>query len=387
MKKNSKKKTVFGRFLLIWVLILLLAGSIALDFLWNALRNYQADYDAAQLEAQISIQEAQRLADEEAETAAFRKAVSQAPQLCFLNWYDSMTGHDFASAWISAHADIPDSPDAIEALFSVLFDKSTLSCYKAETYTPEMPMYVLKSGDRTLSHVTLQGSELNWEVADFTLEITADCSASICVPSGAAVFCNGFPLDESLRGVPESRFPNTELAELAGKPVEWVTWSISGLLCEPELTATLPEGLLVDTDEIGSSILCAAVPDSDLSSRAVAFVQDYLYYFMKGRSSAESHMKTARNHTALNSPAARKLTKTLDGVSATVSSDYITDIDVSKCTVLNEIIWSDHCHSIDVDYDADCKLYGEAYNYADETMRVFFILTENGWELYDFETV
>ena len=64
------------------------------------------------------------------------------------------------------------------------------------------------------------------------------------------------------------------------------------------------------------------------------------------------------------------------------------NIDTSRTTAGDVVIWADNCYSVDVTYDANCTLNGQQIDYADATMRIYFLRTEGGgYVISNFETL
>ena len=63
------------------------------------------------------------------------------------------------------------------------------------------------------------------------------------------------------------------------------------------------------------------------------------------------------------------------------------NIDVSNTTASGVVIWADNCYSVDVTYDANCTHNGQAIDYADATMRIYFLQTDAGFVISNYETL
>ena len=60
---------------------------------------------------------------------------------------------------------------------------------------------------------------------------------------------------------------------------------------------------------------------------------------------------------------------------------------MSKTTAGAVLRWADNCFSIDVSYDADCTLRGQHQDYADATMRLYFLREGDGYYLSNFQNL
>lgn len=398
MAKHRKRirLTRFGLLLGLWLLLVTAAGVVGLTWLWNTLSDYQVNYEQEQALKQQADEEraAQKAVAEAAaaEEAAAKKALSRAPQLAFQEWYENRSPADWAGEWLEKNAHPYENLEAAETSLEALFDPAAVECLKADDFTAEVPVYVIKNNGRTLSRVTLSGSGLDWKVADYTIEVLRDNTGTITVPAGTTVYCNCNVIDEVFAVDEGVYFPDAQLEKLLKEPLSWTTWSVTGLYLTPEQTTDLSAEYRIEAAEDGTFMLYLTETDEKIAEKAEAFTEEYIYYFMRGESSPWTNMTTVRERTPAGSPGYSKLTKSYDGVSwATSYSNIATDI-----TIGDRALWAENCISVDVAYHAEGDRLIEAhdgsteivrFDYADATMRIYFLKTGNGWEIYDFEVL
>ena len=373
--KNRKKKGGFRKGLLTYVLVVAVIFLAALIVLWVALARFQKNKDAEKAaEAEqnaIVLQEKQHA-----------EAVRQAPQRAFEAWLASYTADDWTNLWYEKRPENIDGRDRVRAYMEERFGSGSVQAFRSLDYTDEAPAYVLKDGDETLARVTLSGSDVNWAVSDVELELEGTKSASVEVAVGSKVFCNGTELGSEYAGEPQNNFSYEPLKDKLINPVSWTTYTVDGLLIEPELTAEPPAGCSVTKTAEGDFMLCLDGADAEkYTTRAVSFVKAYLTYYMNG---TWGNLYAALAYLTPGTQAYTDLQDTYNGV---VWNTAYGNIDVSNTTASGVVIWADNCYSVDVTYDANCTHNGQAIDYADATMRIYFLQTDAGFVISNYETL
>ena len=374
--KNRKKKGGFRKGLLTYVLVVAVIFLAALIVLWVALARFQKNKDAEKAaEAEqnaIVLQEKQHA-----------EAVRQAPQRAFEAWLASYTADDWTNLWYEKRPENIDGRDRVRAYMEERF--GSVQAFRSLDYTDEAPAYVLKDGDETLARVTLSGSDVNWAVSDVELELEGTKSASVEVAVGSKVFCNGTELGSEYAGEPQNNFSYEPLKDKLINPVSWTTYTVDGLLIEPELTAEPPAGCSVTKTAEGDFMLCLDGADAEkYATRAVSFVKAYLTYYMNGYNGTWGNLYAALAYLTPGTQAYTDLQDTYNGV---VGHTADGNIDVSNTTASGVVIWADNCYSVDVTYDANCTHNGQAIDYADATMRIYFLQTDAGFVISNYETL
>ena len=376
--EKRKKKNSFRKGLLTYVLVVAVIFLAALIVLWVALARFQKNKDAenaAEAEQNaIVLQEKQHA-----------EAVRQAPQRAFEAWLASYTADDWTNLWYEKRPENIDGRDRVRAYMEERFGGSSVQAFRSLDYTDEAPAYVLKDGDEALARITLSGSDVNWTVSNVELELEGTKSASVEVAVGSKVFCNGIELGSEYAGETQNNFSYEPLKDKLINPVSWTTYKVDGLLIDPELTAEPPEGCSVTKTAEGDFMLCLDGADAEkYTTRAVSFVKAYLNYYMNGYNGTWGNLYAALAYLTPGTQAYTDLQDTYNGV---VWNTAYGNIDVSDTTASGVVIWADNCYSVDVTYDANCTHNGQAIDYADATMRIYFLQTDAGFVISNYETL
>ena len=365
-----KKNKWFLIGLAVYMMILLAVSWFLQISLWRYLKNSQAEMD--------------RQAAEQAAQQAYEKALHQAPQLAFEDWQSGLTADYWTDLWYAKAPSDLDARELVREFMAEHFASDAVEAYKAAGFTDETPVYVLKNGEDSLARITLTGSELNWSVSEVELLIEGTCSASVTVADSCHVYCNGREMGKEYAESAESRFHYELLEDRLEGAVAWVSYSVEGLLLEPELTVEAPEGFHAVRTKEGDYLLALVGDDSAYADRATAFVRSYLYYYMSGGYNTLNNMYGVLSHLTYGTKAYQDIQWTYEGV---IWTTVYSDIDTSKTAAGSVLIWADNCLSVDVAYNADCTLAGQHVDYADATMRIYFLQTDKGYIISNFEVL
>ena len=370
---RRKKLRWFWIIVALYMVILLgVSGYLQLS-LWWFLESSQAEMD--------------QLAEEQAALAAqqaYEKAMHQAPQLAFEDWRGGLTADYWTGLWYAKAPSDLDVREAVQDFMAERFAPDAITAYKATEYTDETPVYVLKNGEDALARVTLTGNALDWSVSEVELLIEGSCSASVTVADRCHVYCNGRELGGEYTEDAESHFHYEPLKGALKGAVTWVSYSVEGLLLEPELTVEPPEGCGLIWSEEGDCLLSPAEDTDTYANKAVTFVKAYLSYYMNGRRNPRENMNKVLNCLTPGTQAYQDIRDTYIGVYYAVA---YSDIDTSKTAAGDVFFWADNCFSVDVTYDADCTRSGVHVDYADATMRIYFLQTGSGYVISHFEAL
>lgn len=370
--KRKKRGSRFALGLKVFFSVLTVFAIAALAVLWVFLARYQDGIDEEN--------EARRLREEQ---AAYELAVVRAPQLAFEDFVSKADGALWAEQWFSAHPESLDVPEKVADYMHELFDPQMLQYWKAPDYVNSSPRYLIQRDGQDLAFVTLAGSGLDWSVSRIDLLVTGEQSASLLVPEGYAVSCNGHPLDESYR-TQETRFYDMEMyADRMVDPVHWDTFTVSGQLFEPVLTAEAPAGRPTVTDADGNTFYILPADEAQpLRQRAENFTYALLYYYMLGNGDTASHMWNALNHVAEGSQAFKVIRDSYDGF--TWAPSY--NIGLSCSASAGEVrVLAANCVVVDVLYHAEgiCRSDGVDYpSSIDGTYRIYFLDLGGGFSIY-----
>ena len=366
MSRNSRKKPAsrFKKGFTIYIVVLLLLMAAVLYVLWRFLANYQKGVD-----------EAAAAAAEKEAAELYARDVHEAPQRAFEDFLATTDAEYWVDKWYESNPQsLDDRQKMTEALEGYFFGED-FACYKAESFTQEAPVYVLKSGETKLATVSMTGSELNWSVADVTLLLSGGESASVEVPDGCTVYCNGQVLDDSYRSQEHSYFDSDDFRDQLKNPVEWATYTIEGQFFAPELTAEAPADRTLYTTEDGimGYVLSADAAES-YQKQGEEFARALLHYYYMGGSNTYGNMAAVRALVVPNSPAYTLITDSANGVSWDSTYPNAT----YEATAQQVIIWADNCMSMDVTYHAEGTTSGYT-NVSDGTYRLYFVDNGNGF--------
>ena len=359
--KKRKKQSAFRFGLKVYCSLLVFVFGVAVTVLWVVLSRHQTTVDA----------EAAQAAERERQ-AAYELSVQRAPQLALEDYLAKTDAQSWLDAWLLDHDATYEDPDQLLALMGERFSAPEVSCWKARDCTEEAPCYVLKNGAETLARLTLSGSGLDWSVSGVQVLLEGENEASLTVPEGYTVRCNGLPLESS--GEPLTRlYDMADYADKIVEPARWYSYSVSGLLTEPVLVAEAPEGSLTDTLEDGTVFyILPADEAATYQKRAESFIYDLLSYYMLGNSNTWGNMWEALDHVMNGSQAYQLIRDSYDGV--TWDTCYNNRSYYARAGEVR--ILADNCLMVDVLYHAEGHYDGHT-NLADGTYRVYFL--NLGW--------
>ena len=365
-----KKSRRFLIGLSVYAAILLVVSGLVQNRLWRFLEDSQAEMD--------------RQAAEQAAKLAYEKALYRAPQRAFEAWQSGLTADYWTDLWYAGASNGLDARESVREYMAERFAPDAIEACKAAGFTGKTPVYVLKSGEDTLARVTMAGSELDWSVAEVELLLEGAHSASVTVADSCRVYCNGTEMGGEYAQAAGSRFNHEPLEGRLEGAVTWVNYSAEGLLLEPELTVEPPEGYAAVRTADGDYLLGLAGDTGAYTDKAVNFVKAYLYYYMSGQHSTRTNMNNVLSYLAAGTQAYQEILDTYSGVYWSIG---YSSIDTSQTAAGDVLVWADNCFSVDVSYNADCQWEGTHVDYADATMRVYFLRTGAGYIISNFETL
>ena len=376
-KKKRKNSRAFRKGLRIYIIVMLVIILAICAALWVFLTRWQGRKDAE------AAQEAARHAEVQQKKEA-EEAVRRAPQRTFEAWLAGTSPDYWTDLWYAKAPSDLDDRDAVRAWMQEHF--TAAEPFRATEYTAEAPVYVLREGDDTLARVALSGGGTDWNVSQVELLVEGKESASVSAITGSRVFCNGRELGPEYISESTSPFTYAPLADRLVNPVERITYSVEGLLLPVELTAEPPAGQKLTQTSDGDFLPVLEGEAADaMAKRVVDFVRAYLFYYMKGSDNTQGNLYYALSFLTPGTQAYRDLNDTYLGV---VWNTVYANVDTSKATASDVVIWADNCCSVDVTYDADCTLGGQHIDYLDGTMRIYFLKDDGGnYYISNFESL
>lgn len=365
-KPEKKKKSKWFRiFMLLYTLVLVIVSCYLQFRLWDFLKTDQAEIDR------------EKAAD--SARKAHEKAVFQSPQLAFEDWQSGVTIDYWTDLWYDQSPNDLDIRDQVYAYMAERFSPDAVKAYKAEGFTQEEPVYVLKNGGESLARIALSGSELEWAVSDVKLLFEGTYSASVTVPGKCKVSCNGQQLSKEYRRKTESLMTYKLLDGQLEKPVTWYSYTVDGLLLEPDLSVTPPEGYSLLPCGDNGYLLRVDGDNSAYTEQSVQFVKTDLEYYMNGAGGSVYRVLGMLREGTQAYDETRKTRESLRW------STRYSNIDTSKTYAGDVIYWAKNCFSVDVTYDADCSFRGVPVDYADATMRLYFMWDGDEYYISNFE--
>lgn len=365
--KRRRFRSRFSRGLYTYVTIFFFVVGFALIGLWLSLNRYQQDLDAEAAEAA----RAQEQAD-------YEKASSRAPQLAFEDYVAHADAQTWADNWYATHPANYDDPAQVLAAMEEHFAADDLSYWRAADYSDEHPRFVIRSGDKPLAYVTMGGSGLNWYVTGAEVLLEGGEEASLLVPEGYTVRCNGQIVDSSSAEAETRLYDMADYADLIVDPIHWETYTVTGQLTRPVLTAEPPTDRPISTAEDGSVFY--VLPDEEAEeyrNRAEKFIYSLLYYYMTGNIATRSNMYNALSHVMQDSQAYKLIVDSYDGVTWDTcygNTSYSAEAGDVRIIAAN-------CMMVDVVYHAEGSAAGYT-NTADGTYRVYFLDLGRGYGIY-----
>ena len=372
--KTTRKKSAssFARGLYTYVSIFFFVVGVALIVLWLSMDQHQKRVDA-----ELAAKEQQE------EQAAYDLAVSRAPQKAFESFLAEADAQTWADAWYEDHPANYDDPAQILALMDEHFSDPELKTFKARDYTDEHPRYAIHSDGEPLAYVSFTGSGLDWTVSDIDVLLEGGEEASLLVPEGYTVRCNGQLVDKSSAEAEVRLYDLAEYADLIVDPVHWETYTVKGQLSKPVLTAEAPEGRPISTAEDGTVFYVLPEEEAEeYQNRAERFIYSLLYYYMTGNIATRSNMYAALNHVTTDSPAYRLIANSYDGViwdTCYGNAKYSAEAGDVRILASNLLM-------VDVVYHAEGSAAGYT-NTADGIYRIYFLDTGRGFGIYNLAYV
>ncbi len=362
---------------LIYMLILAGAAGFVLYRLHGMLKDYQVQTDKETME------EEQKLL---ASRAPEQAVESYAAGIDADWWTEKLIGQE-------TKEDIPhlDTQSMIHDYFSALLDRDGAALYRAKDWSEDSPVYTEWIGDGrdASARLYLTGKGTDWSVSDVEISVPKKCSGETEALSGCSVYCNETLLDDTFSTQEDSgRFPFPEQSDELENPVQWRTWRVSDLLCEPDLRVEKPDGMETEySDVYGCDVYCMSGNEaSRIEDRAEAFLRAYLDLVTNGKEGTDERMAACLSLVKNGSEAYDVLNASRGSIE--VSMDY-SDLRIEILAKDAPVIWADNACTADICYHAYARYQGKEQDYSvdDETFRVLFLNRGSGYEICAFNTL
>lgn len=216
--------------------------------------------------------------------------------------------------------------------------------------------------------VTLNGVSLQAEQREnaWTAQPTMQ-SCTVVLPQHAVLYANGNAVDASFITAEDTVW--TSAFEGVRNYPRAVTYTLS-YYAQPELTATLNDAPLVETQDGESTVFVAAADETlkeTYSAQAINFMNAYLYYTTQGYSNTRANLDAVKAHVANPSPLYTNLERSYIGYYY-ISPQKMT---VEYMTVDNFIPYGEDAFTCELSYKITLKNWvGETTE--ENTMRIAF---------------
>lgn len=360
-RKKRKKKKLFKKVFFIYLGILTAICLIVIGVLWRFLANYQKKLDIAEEEKQHAI------------------AVERAPQLKYDEYISGLTCDDWASIWCNNFAVGGEDHEAVMTVVSENFTGDYES-FKADEYTREAPVYLLTKGGKDLAKVYLEGSELDWNIANTEILFGDEYSIEAQALDGCDLYCNGQLISEDYIVDTVSYYAPKYYGDKLNNQVKWNVYSIPGQVGESNITYENNTELdyIIDTDNLPYYVI-SGDDAKEFEDRAEELVRAVVRLYMMARVDNEAHAQAVIRCLAPDSEAVNFIQLAKTGVrDRHAVTDYKATIEVK-----DTIKWADNCYSVDV-YHQAAGSSTSVVNIDDGTYRVFFHDMGDGFKIYWF---
>ena len=352
---TDKKRSGFGKFYRIFLIVLLILVAAALAAVWFMLKNFQKSYSVEENNDWLESQNA------------------------FEAYIDKMSYGAWTDLWFESNPESLDSRGDVLAAMEQLLS-SGISYARAKNYTDEAPVYVVENDEGSIAEFSLEkDASGNWQVVSARMRQEGKESAQIVVPSGTAVFCNGVELDDSYCVSAESAFPFADdYGTNLKNPVLVQTWEVTGQSGTPVMTAEAPSGTEI-IDDNGNPVLGVRVSDyAQIKDTARKFFDAFFKYGMYGYFDVQANADAAARLCRKDSQAYNYVYTTQNAFqNAPCWSVY----------VFNELIespmikWAENAYTIDFTYDVEATYRGTEKNYVNGTYRILVMDLGDGFEV------
>lgn len=355
--KKKKRRQYFKIALLIYSALLVITIFTVWIILWGRLSGYQKNIDNEQAAAEMDKQE------------------KRAPQLFITNAVDTFSKDDWISLWTNNSSGL-DKEDDINSVIETTILSSPLSLWKAPDYSDSNLAYLVTNDNGDIARLHITKSNETYMIDAGEILINGEFDSQITVPKSCEVYCNNILLDESYISDDSGSMSNDlkDYEDSLINPTAYCTYSVNGLLSEPELTvANGDDSFTINTDSNGDYYL--VLNDSGTyKNEAESFVKSLLYYYSQGKNSASANMASATSHVASGSSAQSIIRQSLDGVLWRYPTNATYETVASDVYVI-----ADNCYFVDIYY----KETG-ADEDSTQIYRVYFLDLGSGFKIYSF---
>lgn len=374
MKKiweKIKKTSLFLKLMVAYAVILVVAVIVLLVWEWDALEEYQNDYDTRYAEA--------------------KERAEQGNTLCIEDYVAGYT-KDFHKELLLENIDEDNTYYTDEELVeyklsSLNFDN--ISYVKNEkNYLEHRPVYDIKAGEEIIATVTLASGSIDefgfstWKINGVSVDANVDVTESVelVIENGMSVYVGDVEIAETLVTDTTTIVSNIydRIVELTGKEEKMFTYHITNLMNTEDIKVLDKDGneiMYVENEGVRQYI---SRPDNETVNKCTEYadniVQAYVLYTNKW-----STMDEMLAHTVSGSAAASAIKRADDSVVFTRKPSSIT---YTSKTVDNIHVVSDELFYCDVVYEIEKIVSKKPVN---ESIKFTLLIRKKGdsWLLED----
>lgn len=344
MKKlweKIKKTSLFFKLMTVYAVLLIAAVVVLLVWEWNALEDYQTDYDTRYAEAEARAEQGNTLCIEEY-VAKYTRDVHK--QLLLENIDEDNTYYT-------------DEQLVEYKLDSIDFDN--ISYAKNEkNYLDYRPVYDIKAGDEVIATVTLASGSVDefgfntWKINGVSVDADVSIGASVelIVEKGMNVYVGDTEVADTFITEEKTITSNIydRIVELTGEEEKLYTYRITGLMNTEDVRVLDQSGNEIAYVENEGVREYVSVPDEETAEKCKTYVDNivvaYILYTNKWSTMDEMLTHTVNGSAAASaikradeSVAYTRKPSTIDYTSKQVDNIHMVSDDLFYCDVVYEI--------------------------------------------------
>ncbi len=374
MKKlweKIKKTSLFFKLMVVYSVVLIGAVIALLVWEWDALKDYQDDYDKRYAEAKERAEYGNTLCIEE---------------------YVSQYTKDLHKQLILASIDEDNTYYTDEQLVEYklsLLDFDNISYAKNEkNYMEHRPVYDIKAGEEVIATVTLMSGSVDefgfntWKINGVSVDANVDVigSVDLVVEDGMKVYVGDVEVADTLITETKTIVSNIydRIVELTGVEEKMHCYSIEGLMNTEDIRVVDENGeeiMYVENDGVRQYI---SRPDETTAQQCTEYADNIVQAYVR-YTNRWSTLTEMLNYTVDGSAAASAIRRADDSV---VFTRKPSKIDYTSKIVDNIHKVSDNLFYCDVEYQIQKIVYGDP---VDESIKFTLLIRKQGdsWLLED----
>jgi len=260
--------------------------------------------------------------------------------------------------FITANSDktnLMGNTDEAAALYATNIAGKAISYKENNDFRPNSPSYDITADGSTVAKVTLSKSGSGWAVSglDISGYLPDTMTITVDAPTGSTVTVNGTTLDASY--ITSTRVPEIfdNVVRFIESPPQYDTYTLSGLISEPQITVTGASGKSLDITKTDNSYVASEPADSQF----IASVEDRVYESIDNYATYFIHMSfSLANYIVYGSELYSYIfgSDTIDPIDTNLYNwEYIDSYEFAERSASNYIKYTDDCFTVDVKYALD----------------------------------